>query len=89
VKHKRLGEVVAAFLQRSDAKEGRPSDADLRDFVKEALGRHKAPEHIFWLGEDGIPSDVPLTGSGKVRKFEMREAAEQILKERNRGGRKL
>jgi acyl-CoA synthetase (AMP-forming)/AMP-acid ligase II len=64
VKHARMGEVVGAFLQR---KEG------------ETLGRHKCPEHIFWLGEDGMISQIPLTGSGKIQKFVLQSVAEQWL----------
>lgn len=83
VKHTRYGEVVAAFLQRSQGaspKDKSPlSDNDIREWVRMTLGRHKAPAHVFWLGEDGIPSSIPLTGSGKVRKFEFVKLAEQVL----------
>ncbi|KIW21632.1 hypothetical protein PV08_02212 [Exophiala spinifera] len=83
VKHHRLGEVVAAFLQSAPGKSGgtQPalSDNEVRGWVRVRLGRHKAPEHVFWLGRDGIPTTLPLTGSGKVRKFELARLAEQIL----------
>ncbi|EXJ83975.1 long-chain acyl-CoA synthetase [Capronia epimyces CBS 606.96] len=86
VKHARYGEVVTAFLQRATnanaAAGGRYthlSDDGVRDWVRMKLGRHKAPAHVFWLGEHGIPATVPLTGSGKVRKFELAQLAEQIL----------
>lgn len=83
VKHHRLGEVVAAFLQsppgKSEGTEPLLSDDDVRGWVRVTLGRHKAPEHVFWLGRDGIPDALPLTGSGKVRKFELARVAEQIL----------
>jgi hypothetical protein len=29
-----------------------------------------------------VPADVPLTGSGKVRKFEMAQVGDEILKKR-------
>ncbi|EXJ79475.1 long-chain acyl-CoA synthetase [Capronia coronata CBS 617.96] len=82
VKHSRYGEVVGAFLQRATNASGRYShltDEGVRDWVRMKLGRHKAPAYVFWLGEDGLPSTVPLTGSGKVRKFELAKLAEQIL----------
>jgi len=83
VKHSRYGEVVAAFLQRAENSQTQPgsslSDEDIREWVRMTLGRHKAPAHIFWLGEDGIPASIPLTGSGKVRKFELAKRAEQLL----------
>ncbi|KIX08839.1 uncharacterized protein Z518_03496 [Rhinocladiella mackenziei CBS 650.93] len=82
VKHSRYGEVVAAFLQRASTGEVRYShlsDDGVRDWVRLHLGRHKAPAFVFWLGEGDIPSTVPLTGSGKVRKFELARLAEEII----------
>ena len=83
VKHQRLGEVVAVFLQGTpQAVDGTLtplSDNEVREWVKMRLGRHKAPEHVFWLGMDGISITVPLTGSGKVRKFELASLAEKLL----------
>ncbi|KAK5295632.1 hypothetical protein LTR99_009221 [Exophiala xenobiotica] len=82
MKHHRLGEVVVAFLQGTSPPSGATyaaiSDDEVREWVKMRLGRHKAPEHVFWLGKDGVPSAVPLTGSGKVRKFELARLAELI-----------
>jgi len=83
VKHQRLGEVVAAFLQRSNNHEHVPSDEAVRDWVRERLGRHKAPTHIFWLGDDpAVPATLPLTGSGKVKKYEMARLAESLVASR-------
>lgn len=95
VKDARYGEVVAAFLQAEaeaeaavdatnddDDSDARPTDEKVREWVRLTLGRHKAPEHIFWLGEDGVPLEVPLTGSGKVKKFEMARFGEEILRKR-------
>ncbi|KAL2396638.1 Acyl-CoA ligase sidI [Exophiala dermatitidis] len=82
IKHSRYGEVVGAFLQRAQNATGRYahlSDEGVRDWVRMKLGRHKAPAYVFWLGEDGIPATVPLTGSGKVRKFELARLAEQLI----------
>lgn len=47
--------------------------------MRKVLGRHKAPVHIFWLGED-CDAEVPLTGSGKIKKFVLRDVAEGLLK---------
>jgi acyl-CoA synthetase (AMP-forming)/AMP-acid ligase II len=78
VKHPRMGEVVGAFLQRK-AGERRPNNNELRSWTRETLGRHKSPEHIFWLGEDGMIAQIPLTGSGKIQKFVLQSVAEQWL----------
>jgi mevalonyl-CoA ligase len=86
IKNTRYGEVVGAFLQR-ETDGARPSDAQLRTWVGQTLGRHKADIVVFWLGEDGVPATVPVTGSGKVRKFELAELGETIMK--NKQGAKL
>lgn len=78
LKDKHYGEVVAAFVERAETS-AKPSDAELRDWVRTQLGKHKSPAHVFWLGEGGVPGDVPLTGSGKVRKFEMARLGEELL----------
>ncbi|KAI1075497.1 hypothetical protein F5B20DRAFT_384120 [Whalleya microplaca] len=82
LKDAHYGEVVSAFLQSDGDKEQRPTDQQMREWVLQKLGRHKAPTHIFWLGEGGVPADVPLTGSGKVKKFEMARFGEEILRKR-------
>lgn len=78
VKHPRYGEVVGAFLQRK-IECGKPSDDDVKEWTRETLGRHKCPAHIFWLGESGMTDQIPLTGSGKIQKFVLRDVAEQWL----------
>ncbi|KAJ5915023.1 hypothetical protein N7504_003906 [Penicillium tannophilum] len=74
----KYGEVVGAFIKLS-AGQNRPSDEDLRVWTRETLGRHKAPQFIFVFGEEGVPSTVPVTGSGKVRKVELRQMAAEAL----------
>jgi mevalonyl-CoA ligase len=78
LKDAHYGEIVAAFLERHSQKVV-ISDEDIRRWVRATLGRHKAPARVFWLGENGVPADVPLTGSGKVKKFEMAAVAERML----------
>jgi mevalonyl-CoA ligase len=80
LKDAHYGEAVGAFLGLEDAHK-RPENEDVADWVRRQLGRHKSPTHIFWLGHDGVPSDVPLTGSGKVRKFEMAQLGNQLLEQ--------
>ncbi|PTB61784.1 acetyl-CoA synthetase-like protein [Trichoderma citrinoviride] len=78
LKNKHYGEVVGAFVELADNAK-KLSDQEVRDWVRKTLGNHKAPAHVFWLGQDGVPADVPLTGSGKVRKFEMAKLGDEIL----------
>ncbi|TWU75633.1 nrps [Metarhizium rileyi] len=82
LKDKHYGEVVGTFVEKLDNSR-RPTDAELRDWVRKTLGKHKSPAHIFWLGRDGVPLNVPLTGSGKVRKFEMAKTGDEILSRRS------
>jgi len=80
VSHPRYVEVPAAFLLREEGAK-KPSLDEVRSWVRKVLGRHKAPVHVFWLGED-CDDGVPLTGSGKIKKFVLRDVAEGLLKER-------
>lgn len=83
VPHPKYGEVVGAFLQLRSG-QAKPTDDAIRAWTRQTLGQHKVPAHIFWLGLSGIPSDIPTTGSGKVKKFEMRKRAESMLQPRVR-----
>lgn len=81
VPDEKYGEELGAFLE---LKEGstRPSDDDLRAFVREKLARFKAPRYFWWLGgdQDGIiPTEWPKTASGKVSKPELRNLVKSLL----------
>ncbi|KAI8935545.1 hypothetical protein NX059_008115 [Plenodomus lindquistii] len=78
VSHPRYVEVPAAFLLHEAGTE-KPDLEEVKTWVRKVLGRHKAPAHIFWLGED-YDGEVPLTGSGKIKKFVLRDVAEKLLK---------
>ena len=80
VSHPRYVEVPAAFLLHEEGTE-KPGLEDVKAWVRKVLGRHKAPVHVFWLGED-CDGEVPLTGSGKIKKFVLRDVAEGILRQR-------
>lgn len=82
LKDDHYGEVVAAFLdnEKKDAVEAHLTKTEVRDWVIKRMGKHKAPAHVFWMGEGGVPATVPLTGSGKVRKFELAKVGEELLK---------
>lgn len=81
----KYGEVVGAFIQFEPQSQGkRPSDEDLRNWTREKLGRHKAPLYFFTFGEEGVPTTVPVTGSGKVRKVELRTIAADVLERRKK-----
>jgi long-chain acyl-CoA synthetase len=79
LKDAHYGEVVGAFLGLDGGHTQRPDAEEVREWVRRKLGKHKAPTHIFWLGFDGVPATVPLTGSGKVRKFELAQLGNKLL----------
>jgi acyl-CoA synthetase (AMP-forming)/AMP-acid ligase II len=67
IKDERYGEVVGCFLKEAEGTQ-RPKNEELKEWVGQLLGRHKAPAYCFWLGDAGIGNDFPKTGSGKIKK---------------------
>ena len=63
------GEQVVCFLRGAGAE--RPVGDVLKAFIRERLAPQKTP--AFWIWVD----DWPLTGSGKIQKFKLREAFER------------
>jgi fatty-acyl-CoA synthase len=59
------GEVVAAFIRPATGKV--VSREELFDYMRERLAPHKTPRHWFAV------EAMPLTGSGKIQKFKLRE----------------
>jgi acyl-coenzyme A synthetase/AMP-(fatty) acid ligase len=78
IKDERYGEVVGCFLKPSGQSE-RPNNQEIQQFVGETLGRHKAPKHVFWLGDQGVGEDFPKTGSGKHQKHMMRDIGNRLV----------
>jgi len=65
VPDEKWGERVVAFVRL--APEARAGAEELEVFVREHLARHKTPREWFFLDE------FPMTASGKVQKFALRE----------------
>jgi fatty-acyl-CoA synthase len=63
----RWGEVVACFM-RGTGTASPPCDVELKAFVRERLSPQKTPQHWVWVDQ------WPLTASGKIQKFKLREA---------------
>ncbi|GES62161.1 long-chain-fatty-acid-CoA ligase [Aspergillus terreus] len=79
----KYGEVVGAFIALAPGYENkRPSDEELRTWTRETLGRHKAPQYVFVFGQEGVDATIPITGSGKVRKVDLRKMAAAVLEQR-------
>ena len=62
----RFGEIVGAFIRDADA-DNPASDAEPHDYCRDHLSPQKTPK--LWRRVDSFP----LTGSGKIQKFALRE----------------
>ena len=69
VADEKWGEQVACFMRASG--EARPDGEALKTFIRERLSPQKTP--VYWVYVD----EWPLTGSGKIQKFKLREAFEK------------
>jgi fatty-acyl-CoA synthase len=68
VPDEKWGEQVACFMRASG--QTRPHADELKAFIRERLSPQKTPVHWIWV------EAWPLTGSGKIQKFKLREAFE-------------
>ncbi|KAI0202327.1 hypothetical protein F4808DRAFT_458926 [Astrocystis sublimbata] len=81
VPDEKYGEQICAFVERApNAIAVAPSDNDIREWVRQALAHFKAPKYVVWLGSHPKFKEWPKTGSGKLRKPDLRKLAPRILK---------
>ncbi len=71
VPSKQYGEEVCAcvVLRKDEA----ITEDELKDYVRDNLARHKVPKYILFM------SEFPMTASGKIQKYKLREEAAQRL----------
>jgi len=69
----KYGEIVGAFVELNEGSKLTPED--IRDFSITKIARYKVPKHIF------IVDEYPLTASGKVQKFKLREMAVELMEQ--------
>jgi fatty-acyl-CoA synthase len=73
VSSKKYGEEVGAFII---AEEGSALTEDVvRDYCRGKIARYKIPKYVFFVKE------YPLTGSGKIQKFKLRELSLKLCEE--------
>ena len=70
VASEKYGEEVGAFIILHDGV--RASEEEIRDYCRGQIARHKIPKYVFFV------ESFPLTGSGKIQKFKLREWANQL-----------
>ncbi len=67
----KYGEIIGAFIIKEDETHLTPED--VRDYAANKIARYKVPKHVFFVNE------FPLTASGKIMKFKLREQAVELL----------
>ncbi len=67
----RYGEELCAWIQLREGAE--VSDDDVRDFCRDRIAHFKIPRHILFV------DDFPMTVTGKVQKYKMRDLTMQRL----------
>ena len=70
----KYGEIVGAFV--IPEKDVDLEEEDVRDYALQQIARYKVPKHVF------IVEEFPLTTSGKIQKFKLREQAVELLNEK-------
>ena len=74
VPSKKYGESVGAFIMLNEGCS--LHESDVKDFCKDQIARYKIPKYIFFVDE------FPLTGSGKIQKYKLREMSVQLCTEK-------
>lgn len=72
VPDKRLGEQVCAWIE---VKNGETlTEEEVKDFCKDKMAKFKIPHYVMFV------TKFPITGSGKIQKFLMRDESVKLLK---------
>jgi fatty-acyl-CoA synthase len=71
VPSEKYGEEVGAFIILKEGVQLTPEE--VKDFCRGKIARHKIPSHVFFIDA------FPLTGSGKIQKFKLKDVAQQLL----------
>jgi fatty-acyl-CoA synthase len=71
VPDEKYGEVVGAFVRRKAGAD--VTESDVQEFARARLARYKTPKYVFFVDQ------FPLTASGKIQKYKLREMAKETL----------
>ena len=74
VPSKKYGEEVGAFIIQHEG--SHLTEEEVRDFCRGKIARHKIPKYIFFV------DTFPMTGSGKIQKFKLKDLSLQLLAEK-------
>ncbi len=67
----KYGEIVGAFIILEEGVD--ICEEDVRDYSSTKIARYKVPKKVFFIDE------FPLTASGKIQKFKLRDHAVKLL----------
>jgi fatty-acyl-CoA synthase len=67
----KYGEIVGAFIIKDEGSD--ITEEDVRDYSLTKIARYKVPKRVFFVDE------FPLTASGKIQKFKLRELAVELV----------
>ncbi len=70
----KYGEQVGAFIKKRPGVE--LCEEDVTDFCRGKISRYKIPKYIFFV------DDFPMTASGKIQKYKLRELSLELLVEK-------
>lgn len=70
----KYGEQVGAFILLKEGVE--LTEGDVQDYCRGRIARHKIPRYVFFVKE------YPMTASGKIQKYRLRELSLELLGER-------
>lgn len=73
VPSKKYGEEVGAFIILDEG--ARLTTEEVRDYCRGKIARYKIPKYVFFVEE------YPLTGSGKIQKFKLRDLSLRLCAE--------
>lgn len=74
VPSKKYGEEVGAFIRKKDGAD--LLEEDVIDFCRGKISRYKIPKYVFFV------NDFPMTASGKIQKYKLRDMSLQLLAEK-------
>lgn len=69
----KYGEIVGAFIIMEEGAD--LTEEDVRDYALTKIARYKVPKNVFFVDE------FPLTASGKIQKFKLKEQAIKLVEE--------
>jgi fatty-acyl-CoA synthase len=73
VSDEKYGEEVIAFIRLKEGENATPEE--IREYCVGKISRHKVPKYVTFCRE------YPMTASGKIQKYKLREQAAELLKQ--------